>query len=326
MEIFVSHASYDGAAIRSLVQDLERAGMQVWLDQDLKGGEAWWTSILEHIRACKVFIFAVSDNSLKSKPCRAELDYASSALGLPILPVQIGEVASQRIDSVFAMQSIDYRKPTSTSAAELIGAVAESANKWKDLPDPLPDPPPIPYEYLQRLGDVINGTAPISYEDQTEILSQLRSAYREETDRHVRADIRGLLDSMQRRPDTAWTKVDEIASIQKTTGRQRALIIAAIILIVTAAIGVTGYILRPWQHHDAPPPNTRVALSEDRFGVVVGSENAPLKIDMFMEPQCPGCGQFEAVNGGDIARQVEDGKLEVTYRPLTFEDENKHND
>src|SRR5688572_4165628 len=130
MEIFVSHASYDGAAIRSLVQDLEEAGKQVWLDQDLKVGEAWWTSILKHIRACKVFIFAVSDNSLKSKPCRAELDYAS-ALGLPILPVQIGEVSSRRIDSVFATQSIDYRKPTSTTAAALIGAVGARASEWK---------------------------------------------------------------------------------------------------------------------------------------------------------------------------------------------------
>ena len=191
MEIFVSHASYDGAAIRSLVQDLEGAGKQVWLDQDLKVGEAWWASILKHIRACKVFIFAVSDNSLKSKPCRAELDYAS-ALGLPILPVQIGEVSSRRIDSVFATQSIDYRKPTSTTAAALIGAVGARASEWKKLPDPLPDPPPIPFEYLQRLGEAINGPAPISYQEQTEILTQLRSAYRDETDPDVHVDIRRL--------------------------------------------------------------------------------------------------------------------------------------
>ena len=115
-------APRSGLSYRTSGEPASRSGF----DQDLKGGEAWWTSILKHIRACKVFVFAVSDNSLQSKPCRAELDYAS-ALGLPILPVQIGEVTSFRIDSVFATQSIDYRKPTSTTAAALIGAVGDRA-------------------------------------------------------------------------------------------------------------------------------------------------------------------------------------------------------
>lgn len=340
MEIFISHASDDGAAIRSLVQDLEGAGKQVWLDHDLKGGEAWWTSILNHIRACKVFIFAVSDNSLKSKPCRAELDYAS-ALGLPILPVQIGEVKSFRIDSLFTKQSIDYRTPTSTIAATLIGALDDQARRRKGLPDPLPDPPPIPYEYLQLLGEAINGPAPISYQEQTEILTQLRQAYRDETDPDVHDDIRTLLDSLQQRPDTARTTVEEIASIHKTTPRpvpphddrtplrrrswerHRTLLIATIILITTAAIGITGYLLA--QHHMAPRP-IRVAISEDGFGVVVGADDAPAKIDIFMELQCPGCRRFDAAFSGDIARKIEEGQLQVTYRPLTFEDERNHND
>ena len=89
----------------------------------------------------------------------------------------------------------------------------------EEVPDPLPDPPPIPFEYLQRLGEAINGPAPISYQEQTEILTQLRSAYRDETDPDVHVDIRRLLDSLQQRPDTARTTVDEIASIHKTTPR-----------------------------------------------------------------------------------------------------------
>ena len=100
MKVFVSYSSHDDVAVRSLVADLERARQQVWLDQDLGGGDAWWAVILEQIRACTVFMFALSNNSLYSTPCRAELDYAKS-LRLPILPVQIGEVGSYRTDPIF---------------------------------------------------------------------------------------------------------------------------------------------------------------------------------------------------------------------------------
>jgi hypothetical protein len=139
---------------------------------------------------------------------------------------------------------------------------------------------------------------------------------------------------------TRRTTVEEIASIHKTTPRpvpphddrtpllrswerHRILIIATIILITTAAIGITGYLLA--QHHDAPRI-IRVAISEDGFGVVVGADNAPAKIDIFVEPQCPSCRQFDAAFSGDIARKIEGGQLQVTYRPLTFEDEERHND
>jgi TIR domain/Thioredoxin len=338
MDIFISHSSYDGVAVRSLVEDLEGGGKQVWLDLDLQGGETWWAEILARIRACTVFVFAVSEHSLKSEPCRAELTYAS-ALGLPVLPVQIGEVKSYRIDSIFEKQSIDYRNPTSTTGSALIGALEKRAKERKDLPDPLPEPPPIPYEYLQQLGETIAGPQAILYPEQSAMVGQLTQAYREQHEQPgVRADIRSLLESLKNRPDTARTVVEEITSFLKATPtdrapllrrsweRHRRLVIATIILITTAAIGVTGYILGLGQHHNNAPRIIRVALTEDRFGLVIGADSAPAKVDIFMEPQCPDCGQFDAVNSGDILRQVEDGKLEVTYRPLTFEDTKNNND
>ena len=88
--LFVSYASQDRAAIDNLLTALQRAH-EVWVDEDLGGGETWWRTILEQIRGCEVFIVAVSNNSLASKPCQAELSYAE-ALQRPILPVQVGPV------------------------------------------------------------------------------------------------------------------------------------------------------------------------------------------------------------------------------------------
>jgi|ERR1700682_1754380 len=76
MKVFISYSRHDEGAVRALVGDLQRARVQVWLDEDLGGGESWWRDILGQILTCEVFIVALSDHSLDSKPCQAELRYA----------------------------------------------------------------------------------------------------------------------------------------------------------------------------------------------------------------------------------------------------------
>ena len=94
MKVFISYSRRDEAAVRSLVADLVTADVDVWLEEELSGGGVWWAAILEQIRACTVFVVALSDEALDSRRCRVQLEYAE-LLGLPIVAVQIGEVASQ---------------------------------------------------------------------------------------------------------------------------------------------------------------------------------------------------------------------------------------
>lgn len=212
MSLFVCYSSLDGAAVRSLVADLEFARQTVWLDQDLTGGDAWWARILEQIRSADVFIFALSDQSLQSKPCQAEIGYAK-ALGLPILPIQIADVESYRVDPIFSMQMVDYRKPTVRTGIGLVTSLQDRAAARKPLPDPLPDPPRIPYEYLQKLGQAIEGPDPIPHSEQAGILIQLRQGLRDEDDESVRKDIRKLLRELRRRPEVTYATVTEIDAL-----------------------------------------------------------------------------------------------------------------
>lgn len=209
MAIFISHSSRDHAAVRTLTQHLQAARENVWLDQSLIGGEAWWERILHQIRSSTVFVVALSNSCLQSKPCRAEIDYAK-ALGLPILPVIIGDVDSYRIDPIFSVQSVDLRTPDAAAGAALIAAVHERAAERKDLPDPLPDPPPVPYEYLQRLGVAIDSPEELSPTEQATILANLRQALRSEDDESVRDDIHRLLRALRRRSEVTLATVDEI--------------------------------------------------------------------------------------------------------------------
>ncbi len=212
MKVFISYSSQDESAVTSTVEDLERAHIEVWRDDELRGGEVWWTQILTQIRDSTVFLFALSDNSLYSRPCRAELGYAQ-ALGLPILPVQVGEVSSYRADPIFRRQLIDYRNPTAATGFELMGALNEHATHRADLPDPLPEAPPIPYEYLQRVGAQIHDSAGLAPPVQAQLLFELGNALHEEDDPTIVDDICKLLRALRRRADVTYPVATEINSM-----------------------------------------------------------------------------------------------------------------
>jgi hypothetical protein len=212
VSVFISYSTADGDAVRSLVSDLEFARQSVWLDQDLTGGDAWWAKILEQIRKADVFVLALSDNSLQSKPCQSEIAYAR-ALGIPILPVQIADVESYRVDPIFSMQMVDFREPTMRTGIRLLLALQDLAAQRQPLPEQLPEPPRIPYEYLQKLGQQIEGDVPIGHSDQAGILIQLRQGLRDEPDETVRKDIRKLLRDLRRRPEVTYATVTEIDAL-----------------------------------------------------------------------------------------------------------------
>ncbi|MCV7061694.1 thioredoxin domain-containing protein [Mycolicibacterium vaccae] len=64
----------------------------------------------------------------------------------------------------------------------------------------------------------------------------------------------------------------------------------------------------------------------DGNGVLVGRPDAPVQLEIFCEPQCPHCAELEAKDGDRIAGALDDGRLAVTYRWLTFLDAKHNND
>jgi hypothetical protein len=189
----VSYSSKDSTSAKPLIPDLETTRHAVWVDQELTGGESWW----REIRQCDVFVLALSNNSLRSKPCMAELDYAE-ALGLPVVPVQIGSVDRPRLSPIAHIQIIDYRDPTAASAIALVAALQDGAAQRGELPDPLPEPPPIPYEYLMRLSAQIDSHV-LQHADQLAIVAQLRDSLEIEEDNDIRVDLGELLRRIRRR-------------------------------------------------------------------------------------------------------------------------------
>jgi len=216
--VFVSYSSRDKDAVKSLTQDLLDADEQVWMDQRLAGGDAWWRAILEQIRGCDVFIFALSQNSIQSRPCQAELHYAQ-ALGLPILPVQVGSVDSMQLNPLATVQTIDYRTAVPSTAMRLISALNRTRAQRQPLPSPLPDEPPVPFEYLIRLYTTIAGPDQLGPRDQAALVAQLQVGLREDGQHEAaRNDIVTLLRKLRDREDVTYRTRTDVDAILASIG------------------------------------------------------------------------------------------------------------
>ena len=148
--VFCSYARGDAEAVRAIAVELDQLGQHAWIDQKLTGGQSWWDTILGQIRSCDCFLFALSDASLRSKACQAELDYAHR-LGRTILPVAVGPV----IDALLPPHLAEIQRIEAGDTRMLARALL-GLPPTPPLPDPLPAPPPVPITYLNSLAAILD--------------------------------------------------------------------------------------------------------------------------------------------------------------------------
>ena len=255
MTVFVSYSRRDEKLVQRLLSAFRHAQEEVLYDRELPGGELWWQKILEQIRRCDVFVFALSQNSLDSKPCMAELQYAE-ALSKPVLPVLVGRVIAERTSPFAATHYIDYRNPNADSGSQLISNLHRYAANRQPLSDPLPPEPPMPFLYLMRLQKDITGPQEIPPPEQLQMLVELKSRLNEEAgDASARADIARLLWKLRDRTDAAPATRAEVDKMLDELDLKRpyarrvsrtwllggvALLVAVVVAVVVGFVMVSG--------------------------------------------------------------------------------------
>ncbi len=173
-KLFLSYARQDVDFVGTLRGDLDQVCQSVWFDQELVGGQQWWDEILEHLRDADIVLFVLSPDSLRSRPCRSELTYASQ-LRKPILPVQVRDVDHREgTGHLLSTQAFDYRHRTPKSAIELAETVRATFQGPIPLPDPLPDPPVAPIHDLGPLRERL-GAAELDIPTQHALLDELQA-------------------------------------------------------------------------------------------------------------------------------------------------------
>ncbi len=95
--VFISHSHNDKPFVRRLVDDLRRASLHVWLDeQELATGDSVVAKVSEGLKDSEYFVAVLSHSSMQSKWVQAELNAALSeqfsGKGTAVLPVLIEDV------------------------------------------------------------------------------------------------------------------------------------------------------------------------------------------------------------------------------------------
>ena len=62
-------------------------------------------------------------------------------------------------------------------------------------------------------------------------------------------------------------------------------------------------------------------VTTDTWTLQVGQENAPVRVDVYQDYMCPYCGRFDAANGQDLERLIEEGTVRVEIHPMSFHDD-----
>jgi hypothetical protein len=209
MAVFLSYCRTDEKLAAMIARDLTDVGVDVWRDERLSGGQAWWDTILGSIRAADAVVFVLSAGSLKSVPCGRELGYAE-ALDKPVLPVRIDHTSPGLAPPFLASREwVDYVADDRASVIRLMRAV-NSLPPAPALPDPLPVPPEVPLSYTTNLAALVNQSDELSAHEQHSLLFQLREGLDEDTYRMECIELlkqlrlrRELLASVARQIDVA---------------------------------------------------------------------------------------------------------------------------
>ncbi|QSQ25178.1 toll/interleukin-1 receptor domain-containing protein [Pyxidicoccus parkwayensis] len=205
MRVFVSYARQDANAVEGIKQAVEGIGHDIWFDRELKGGQQWWDTILEQIRSCDAFVFALSPNSAKSKACRLELMYAIGTQRA-LLPVMVGTVDARLFHEGLAnYQNTDFRNASIASTLALVNAL-NRLPKAGPLPDPLPVAPPVPITYLDEFTIKLEAES-LPLKEQRSMVAALGAYLDDEDDRPVALE---LLRQLRKRPDVIEAVAREI--------------------------------------------------------------------------------------------------------------------
>lgn len=95
----------------------------------------------------------------------------------------------------------------------------------------------------------------------------------------------------------------------------------AVVIAAVLALTVTGCTKSITGVAQPDPRKPGTALTSDGYGIVAGFADAPVQLELFTEPQCNHCAGFQATYGEAIKHRIETGQLSMTYRPLTFFDD-----
>ncbi|MEY9908797.1 protein-disulfide isomerase [Catenulispora sp. MAP12-49] len=108
---------------------------------------------------------------------------------------------------------------------------------------------------------------------------------------------------------------------QRRERRRKQMTIGGVVVLVVAVAGGVGIAVSAAKHNSTPylAPAAAVvdpqAKSTKATGIHIGSDDAPVKMNVFEDFRCPVCQEVETAVEPTYRQYVEAGKLQITYHP-----------
>jgi protein-disulfide isomerase len=108
---------------------------------------------------------------------------------------------------------------------------------------------------------------------------------------------------------------------QRAERRRKQLTIGGVVVLVIAVAGTVGIAVSAAKHNSTPylAPAAAVvdpqAKNAKATGIHIGSDDAPVKMNVFEDFRCPVCQEVETAVEPTYRQYVEAGKLQITYHP-----------
>ena len=136
-DAFISYAREDSAFVGDqggLLEALGKQGLSVWLDVEaIPGGADFHTRIRRGIETSNGFVFVMTPDSVASKECRRELEFAIE-LGKLIIPVYHRDVARRDLPAELANPQWIFLRSAEEFEAGVLKLAAALSNdlEWRD--------------------------------------------------------------------------------------------------------------------------------------------------------------------------------------------------
>ena len=151
-QIFISYKHSDGDFTTLLAQEIDKAGFDVWIDENIQAGEQWRDMIDAAIRDSDALVVVVSPEARASEYVTYEWAFALG-VGVPVIPVMLRETSPLH-PRLEALQFLDFTHRRSRPWDELIARLEKvSQRSGRPRPSRTRKPSAQVREILERLDD-----------------------------------------------------------------------------------------------------------------------------------------------------------------------------
>ena len=116
------------------------------------------------------------------------------------------------------------------------------------------------------------------------------------------------------RPDRSTKAAAQLERQRRAEKRRRAINIGTLVCVLVLVAGIAFIVTR----NTGPGEVTAAPAGSGKYGVTIGSKDAPHQVVVYEDFLCPFCGELEKRTESDLATAAADGKVQVEYRPFVL--------